>query len=137
MPPIRRRGYDQAMDARIIRTRDLPEHDTRERCFITEWLNMAEDPQLSIARARVEPGVTTEWHRLRAAAERYVILEGTGTVEVGGLTPEVVSPGDVVVIPPGVRQRMTNSGSQPLVFLAICTPRFIPEDYEIAEDCLT
>jgi mannose-6-phosphate isomerase-like protein (cupin superfamily) len=118
------------MEPRIIRTRALPEIETRERCAITEWLNAPEDPAASIARASVEPGVTTEWHRLRTATERYVVLEGAGRVEVGDLPPEDVSAGDVVVIPPAVRQRITNTGAAPLVFLAICTPRFVPEEYE-------
>jgi mannose-6-phosphate isomerase-like protein (cupin superfamily) len=122
------------MKARILRTEGLPEHDTSERCFITEWLNSGDDPELSIARARVEPGVTTEWHLLRTSAERYVILEGTGDVEVGDLPAQVIGPGDIVVIPPGVRQRITTTSESPLVFLAICTPRFSPQDYEIAED---
>lgn len=122
------------MRGRIIHTGDLPEHETRERCFIAEWLNSADHPELSIARARVEPGVTTEWHRLRTAAERYVILEGTGVVEVGDLPRQAVGPGDVVVIPPGIRQRITATSPGPLLFLAICTPRFVPGDYEVAED---
>ncbi|HEY9532465.1 MAG TPA: cupin domain-containing protein [Burkholderiales bacterium] len=46
------------------------------------------------------PGVTTRWHRVRDAAERYVILEGQGRAEVGDLPPQEVGPGDVVLIPP-------------------------------------
>jgi mannose-6-phosphate isomerase-like protein (cupin superfamily) len=125
------------MEARVIATAHLAERATRERCFITEWLNDEDDAGLSIARARVDPGVTTEWHLLRRSAERYVILEGTGTTEVGDLPPADVGPGDLVVIPPGVRQRITCTSPGPLVFLAICTPRFVPEDYAVAEDAAT
>lgn len=102
----------------------------QERCHITEWWNSPDDPAVSIARARVEPGVSTRLHRLKGVTERYVILQGTGRVEVGALAAEEVKPGDVVVIPPGVRQRITNSGGSDLVFLAICTPRFTPDVYE-------
>ena len=59
-----------------------------------------------MARARVTPGVTTTWHRVRETWERYLILSGTGVVEVGDLSPTPVAPGDVVLIPPGVRQRI-------------------------------
>ncbi len=104
-----------------------------EGCHITEWWNSPDDEQASIARARVEPGVTTKWHRLRGVTERYVILEGQGHAEVGKLAPEAVGPGDVVVIPPGVPQRITNPGASDLVFLAICTPRFTHAAYENLE----
>jgi mannose-6-phosphate isomerase-like protein (cupin superfamily) len=103
---------------------------THEKCFIIELSNTPDDPQASIARARVVPGVTTRWHRVVGTMERYVILEGSGRVEVGNLSPQNVSPGDVVLIPPSCRQRITNIGQDDLIFLAICTPRFGQEAYE-------
>jgi mannose-6-phosphate isomerase-like protein (cupin superfamily) len=109
------------------------EYHTDELCFINELSNTPDDPALSIARARVPPGVVTRWHRLIGTAERYVILEGRGRVDVGALAPEDVGPGDVVIIPPMVPQRIANLGSGDLVFLAICTPRFLPEVYEDIE----
>jgi mannose-6-phosphate isomerase-like protein (cupin superfamily) len=51
-------------------------------------------------------------------------------MEVGNLPAQDVSPGDVVLIPPGCPQRITNSGDEDLVFLAVCTPRFLPDNYE-------
>jgi mannose-6-phosphate isomerase-like protein (cupin superfamily) len=101
-----------------------------EGCFINELSNIDTDPEVSIARARVLPGATTRWHRLVGTAERYVILSGAGRVEIGRLPAQDVGPGDVVLIPPGSRQRITNPGREDLVFLAICTPRFRPEAYE-------
>ena len=108
---------------------------TDERCAILEFSNSHEDPELSIARARVAPGVTTAWHALDGVAERYVIQSGEGRVEVGELEPQVVGPGDVVRIPPGVSQRIGNTGEEDLIFLAICTPRFRPECYRDLESC--
>ena len=101
-----------------------------EGCFITEWSNTSEDPAMSIARARVPPGITTRWHRLAGTTERYVILQGEGRVEVGDLGAKAVGPGDVVLIPPACRQRITNIGKTDLVFLAICTPRFTNQAYK-------
>ena len=117
-------------DARILRPDEADEYDTEERCFILELSNAASDEALSIARARVEPGVTTAWHRVIDTTERYVILDGTGRVEVEGLAPQAVGAGDVVIIPPGVRQRIANTGAVDLVFLALCTPRFRPDNYQ-------
>ena len=56
---------------------------TSEKCYITELSNTLDDPDISIARARVEPGVTTNWHRLKGTYERYFIISGIGLVEVG------------------------------------------------------
>lgn len=118
------------MNPRIHCAASKPERFIDEGCHIVELCNSEEEPELSIARARVEPGVCTRWHRLRATAERYCIVEGRGTVEVGELPPSEVRTGDVVVIPPGVRQRIRNTGARDLIFLAICTPRFQPECYQ-------
>lgn len=106
------------------------EYYTDERCHIIELSNTATDPAVSIARARVVPGVTTCWHRLRGITERYVILEGKGRVEVEDTINQLVGPGDTVIIPPLRAQRIQNTGSADLVFLAICSPRFVPVAYE-------
>ncbi len=103
---------------------------TPEKCYIAELSNTPDDPDTSIARARVAQGMTTRWHRLVGTAERYVILDGRGRVEIGSLSPQDVGVGDVVLIPPSCRQRITNLGPGDLIFLAVCTPRFRPEVYE-------
>jgi quercetin dioxygenase-like cupin family protein len=105
------------------------EYYFREGCFITELSNGDHDPAASLARARVEPGCTTAWHALHGTVERYVILEGTGLVEVGDLPPQTVEPGDLVVIPAHCRQRITCTSACDLIFLAICTPRFEASNY--------
>jgi mannose-6-phosphate isomerase-like protein (cupin superfamily) len=108
---------------------------TDEGCFIAELSNSPDDPDASIARARVAPGKTTRWHRLKHTVERYFILSGKGRVEVGELSPQDVDPGDVVLIPSMCRQRITNTGKEDLIFLAICTPRFTKGAYQdIDED---
>lgn len=114
----------------ILRFEASDEYYFGEGCFIRELSSSADDSDCSIARARVEPGVTTRLHRLDGIVERYVILEGQGRVEVGDLAPADVGPGDVVLIPPDTPQRIANRGDGDLVFLAICTPRFRPEAYE-------
>ena len=106
---------------------------TQEGCHITELSNTSDDPGLSIARARVAPGVTTRWHRLCGITERYYIIQGKGIMEVENLPPQEVNAGDVVLIPPLCRQRIINSGMDDLIFLAICTPRFHNDAYEDIE----
>ena len=57
------------------------------------------------------------------------MLQGVGSVEIGDLPPHRVTAGDVVIIPPQVRQRISNIGTDDLVFLAICSPRFTGAAY--------
>ena len=119
----------------VIKQQNLSnEFYTAEKCYITELSNTPDDPDASIARVRVEPGVTTRWHRLRGTVERYYILDGRGRIELGDLPPQEVSAGDMVFIPPMCHQRISNINSQDLVFLAICTPRFSHDVYEDIED---
>lgn len=118
-----------AVSPKIYKQDFAVEFDTPERCFIIETANDSEDEAVSIARARVEPGVTTAWHKLSGVAERYIIVSGTGRIEVGDLEPADVDAGDVVRIPPGIHQRITNTGEVDLVFYAVCSPRFTPECY--------
>lgn len=108
----------------VKRNQSTREYYIDEGCHITEWWNTDADPAVSIARARVEPGVTTRLHSLSGTVERYVVLEGNGLVEVGGIAAQQIGHGDMVFIPAGVVQRITNNGACDLVFLAVCTPRF-------------
>ncbi len=116
----------------LIPAPDSAEVLTRERCYISELLNDERVPGVSLARCRVAPGVTTEWHRL-AVAEHYVIATGHGRMELGEQAPFTVGPGDTVVIPAGVAQRIANAGDVDLVFQCICMPRFTPDCYEPLE----
>ena len=106
-----------------------PEFETSERCHIIEVANDADDEYLSIARARVEPGTTTAWHRLLGISERYIIISGQGLVEIEDLEPTLVGPGDVVRIAPGKAQRIANTGAEQLIFYAVCAPGFVAHAY--------
>ncbi len=103
--------------------------DTEERCHINELLNTPEQAECSIAQATVTPGVTTQLHAVKDTIERYVILQGRGQVYINHKAAEDVLPGDTVIIPAGVAQKIANIGTEELVFLCICTPRFEQKNY--------
>ncbi len=109
------------------------EYYTDERCHILELLNTPGSPTASIARARVEPGVTTKRHAVADTIERYVILAGQGVAYIEGEAEQRVAEGDVVVIPAGAPQSISNTGDHDLVFLCICTPRFQWDNYASLE----
>ena len=121
------------MNPTVARPDESLEFTTAERCSILEVWNDAHDSAASIARARVAPGITTQPHRLHGVVERYLIVEGSGLVCVGGSIEQAVAPGDIVVIPAEVTQQITNTGDSDLVFYCICSPRFTPGCYESLE----
>lgn len=101
---------------------------TRERLYITEFLNDPSLPDVSVARARVEPGVTTERHAL-SVLEWYVVESGSGLLRLGGRDAFTIGPGDAVEIAAGRAQQVTNTGDADLLFLCVCVPRFTPDTY--------
>jgi mannose-6-phosphate isomerase-like protein (cupin superfamily) len=100
-----------------------------EGCHILEILNDPIHNDLSIARARVESGVETDLHALSETIERYVIISGQGLATIDGVKYSVKE-NDVIVIGKDVSQKIRNTTESDLVFLAICTPRFIKDCYQ-------
>jgi mannose-6-phosphate isomerase-like protein (cupin superfamily) len=125
-------SHNPGVNPQISHPLESDEYYFHEGCYILEILNCVDDPALSIARARVEPGKTTRMHSLKGVSERYLIQQGCARVTVGDLE-EDLTVGSVVVIPEGVRQCIHNSGTEDLVFLALCTPRFEPSCYQDLE----
>ena len=101
---------------------------TEERCYITELCNVEQLASGSLAIARVEPGVTTQLHALKGVTETYIVIEGSGLMEVAGESFTIVA-GDKVVIPADAPQRVSNNGAVDLRFYCLCTPRFAPDSY--------
>jgi mannose-6-phosphate isomerase-like protein (cupin superfamily) len=116
-----------------VRPDERQEYPTAERVRILESWNTRQDPAVSVARARLAAGESSEVHWLEGVDERFVILSGRATLEAGDIADLAVAPGDVVFVPAGARQRFHNTGSEDLVFLCICTPRFTPGCYHAGE----
>jgi mannose-6-phosphate isomerase-like protein (cupin superfamily) len=120
------------MNAAIAHPTEDSEFMTTERCMILETWNTPDDRDVSVARARVAPGTTTQLHSVNVD-ERYLVISGRGIARVGDLDAEEVGPGDVVAIPSGVPQQITNEGDSDLVFYCVCSPRFSPDGYTSLE----
>ena len=116
------------MGSYLVKDTGSSEFYTDERCYITELCNTDSLADGSLAIARVEPGVTTQLHSLSGITETYIVIEGNGRMDVGGET-FAIGPGDQVVIPAGVAQRVTNQGKTDFRFYCLCTPRFRPDTY--------
>jgi mannose-6-phosphate isomerase-like protein (cupin superfamily) len=79
-----------------------------QRCYITELINDAQWSEVSLARCRVEPGVTTQLHEL-SVHEVYVIEKGNGRMYVGNSAPYTIGPGDTVSISKHTPQCVQNA----------------------------
>jgi mannose-6-phosphate isomerase-like protein (cupin superfamily) len=81
----------------------------------------------SLAEATLAPGQATRRHYHVRTEEIYVVLEGTGEMEVDG-DRRAVGPGDAILIPAGARHEIRASGTDELRFLCCCAPPYADED---------
>jgi mannose-6-phosphate isomerase-like protein (cupin superfamily) len=80
----------------------------------------------SLAEAWLEPGQQTQRHYHAASEELYVLLDGSGEMEVDGEHASV-GPGDAILIPPGAWHQI-RAGDAPLRFLCCCAPPYSHDD---------
>ena len=81
----------------------------------------------SLAEATVPPGGETEEHLHRVAEEIYFFTAGSGRMRLGA-EEAPVGAGDAVVIPPGTRHKLWNTGDVPLKLLCCCSPPYSHDD---------
>lgn len=97
---------------------------TKDGSTIREILPAAHQ---SLAEAIVSPGHTIAPHYHIKAEEIYYILRGEGKMFLEEEEKEVGS-GDAILIPPGKRHSICNTGKEDLVFLCCCAPGYSHED---------
>lgn len=86
----------------------------------------------SLAEATVPVGAATDEHYHRVTEELYWFVSGRGRMRVEDEMRDV-GPGDCVLIPPGARHKLFNTGDEPLVLLCCCAPAYSHEDTVITE----
>ena len=86
----------------------------------------------SLAEATVPPGRATIEHFHRTSEEIYLFTQGMGRMRLGD-EEGAVRAGDAVVIAPGVRHKLVNTGPEPLVLLCCCSPAYSHEDTVLLE----
>lgn len=109
--------------------KDCKEIIANDGCRLRELLHPERDSAeipYSLAIASVDPGRATIPHFLRQT-EVYFIMQGIGRMHIGNEMQEV-NEDDVVVIPPEKKQWIENVGQNVLVFAAIVSPPWRPED---------
>ena len=118
-----------------MRTRraDITPYRTKDGSEIRELMHPDHHPvrRQSLAEAVIAPGMATTAHSHRASEEIYHVIEGAGRMELdageGGRSCDVTV-GDTVLILPGVRHRIANTGTGPLRILCCCAPAYSHDD---------
>jgi mannose-6-phosphate isomerase-like protein (cupin superfamily) len=112
-----------------IRLEDREQFVTADGSLIRELVGLpsGNGKQQSVAEATVPPGTETIEHFHRTSEEVYLFTAGEGRMRLGDEQGSVRA-GDAVVIPPGVRHKLWNTGSQELVLLCCCAPPYRDDD---------
>jgi mannose-6-phosphate isomerase-like protein (cupin superfamily) len=112
-----------------VRLEDRPSFITADGSSIRELAGVPSGNAVnqSLAEATVPPGGETVEHYHRRSEEIYYFTAGAGRMRLGDEEAEVRA-GDMVVIPPGTRHKLWNTGSEPLVLLCCCAPPYSHED---------
>jgi mannose-6-phosphate isomerase-like protein (cupin superfamily) len=115
----------------ISRTRPFITKDNSEIREILSPGNSSLENQ-SLAEARVSPGKATIQHYHIKTEEIYYILQGRAEIIVEGEIKEVVE-GDGIVILPGQKHKIWNTGDEDLVFLCCCSPSYGDKDTVLSQ----
>jgi len=107
----------------IVHYPELEPFTTKDGSTIREYLHT---PAQSLAEATLVPGQGTQRHYHRVSEEIYLIVEGSGTLEVDGETTEV-RPGDAILIPPGAWHELV-AGADGTRLVCCCVPPYTHDD---------
>lgn len=105
-----------------------PPFTTKDGSTIRSILDRSNAPvqNQSLAEATLPAGGATQRHHHKLAEEFYLILEGSGLMEIDGETREVTT-GDAILIPPNAWHQIT-ARQTALRFLCCCAPPYAHED---------
>jgi mannose-6-phosphate isomerase-like protein (cupin superfamily) len=96
---------------------------------IREWAGRVSAPakNQSLAEAILAVGAATTEHYHVTTEELYLVTAGEGRLVVDG-EECLVGAGDCVLIPPGARHKLFNTGAGPLKILCACAPAYADAD---------
>ncbi len=117
----------------MIRNRENVEaYVTKDKSTIRELYHPDSSPVkgYSVAEAEVAEGTETDAHVHRESQEIYYILEGAGTMRLGGDSFEVKTD-DAILIAPGTPHNIKADKGSALRILCICSPAYSHDDTEL------
>ncbi len=93
------------------------------------WPNNAPDARVTITRVTMEPGAVSARHAHPISEQIWLIEQGSARLLMADGETDGLQAGDVVRTPPGAIHGVSNTGSEPFVYLAVTTP---PQDFSAA-----
>jgi quercetin dioxygenase-like cupin family protein len=78
------------------------------------------DPQaLRMHITEIAPGTSAHAPHTHAGIEAFYVLEGHGTLNVEGESPQSLGPNDVIILNPAKLHGLTNTGDTPMRYMVI------------------
>lgn len=128
---VARRGTSQAVKEVVGRLREAGRREADEHVFdVRPWGRfdvLRDEDDYKSKVIRVDPGQRLSYQSHRHRAEHWVIVRGRPEVV---LDDRVLSlaPGEHVFIPQGARHRISNPGTEPVVFIEVQVGTYFGED---------
>lgn len=108
---------------------NLKSYTTKDKSEIIEIFhpNNSEIKNQSLALAVVAPQKHTELHCHKNSEEVYFVLEGEGIIYLDG-TEVKTEKNNAILIKPGLKHNIKNTGNKELKFLCISNPAYNHDD---------
>src|SRR5208283_5663883 len=90
------------------------------------WPKNAPEARVTITRVSMEPGATSARHVHPVNEQIWLIEQGSALLLMDDGQTDTLRAGDVVRTPAGTIHGVTNTSSEPFVYLAVTTP---PQDF--------
>ena len=90
------------------------------------WPKNAPEALVTITRVTMEPGSISARHSHANSEQIWIVERGRATLLMGDDLTDEVRAGEVVRTPAGTIHGVSNTGSEPFVYLAVTTP---PQDF--------
>jgi mannose-6-phosphate isomerase len=88
---------------------------------------LLDDEKTKVKKITVEPGKRLSYQTHEKRSEYWVIVEGTGSVTLDGITSLAIG-GDAFIIEQGIAHRIHNTGTEPLTFIETQLGIYFGED---------
>ncbi len=128
---IVRKGQSQDVKSVLgqIKEAGLPAatHHLAERRPWGDFEILADRPETKVKMVQVDSGERLSYQSHERRVEHWVIVSGQGKVTLDG-AEQLVKHGDYVRVSPGVKHRIENCGTEPLVFVETQLGEYFGED---------
>lgn len=95
------------------------------------WSNNSPEAQVTITHVTMVPGAVSKRHAHAHAEQIWIVEQGEGLLLLANDRSERLHQGDIIRTPAGEVHGVENTGSGPLIYLAVTTP---PQNFAKAYD---